>query len=215
MAPMVLGRGRRLTSPLTARPCVRDCRPSSAVACAGPWSASEDEQLVELVGQYGGKHWARIASMLPGRTGKQCRERWCNNLDPSLKKGAWTPEEDETILRLHSKLGTRYAPPLAERSQRPKPSRPPTAEAHPPSDASSLSCPLPRLTRCRVACPPCVPRPAQMGGDCQVPSGALGQLGQESLVLDLLAYPTAAAGGRRGRGGGLRACRARLQARLR
>jgi len=136
MAPMVLGRrGRRLTSPLTARPCVRACRPSSAVACAGPWSASEDEQLVELVGQYGGKHWARIASMLPGRTGKQCRERWCNNLDPSLKKGAWTPEEDETILRLHSKLGTRYAPPLAERSQRPKPTRPPTPL---PSRAPSL-----------------------------------------------------------------------------
>jgi hypothetical protein len=61
-------------------------------ACAGPWSASEDQQLTELVGQYGGKHWARIASLLPGRTGKQCRERWCNNLDPSLKKGAWTNE---------------------------------------------------------------------------------------------------------------------------
>jgi len=75
----------------------------------GPWSASEDGQLVDLVGQYGGKHWARIASMLPGRTGKQCRERWCNNLDPSLKKGAWTPDEDETILEMHAKLGTRWA----------------------------------------------------------------------------------------------------------
>ena len=59
---------------------------------AGPWSPQEDAQLTELVKQYGGKHWARIASLLPGRTGKQCRERWCNNLDPSLKKGAWTQE---------------------------------------------------------------------------------------------------------------------------
>jgi len=82
------------------------CNPDNV---KGPWSASEDAQLVELVGQYGGKHWARIASMLPGRTGKQCRERWCNNLDPSLKKGAWTPEEDETILAMHAKLGTRWA----------------------------------------------------------------------------------------------------------
>lgn len=61
-------------------------------ANTGPWCPNEDAQLVELVKQYGGKHWARIASMLPGRTGKQCRERWCNNLDPSLKKGAWSPE---------------------------------------------------------------------------------------------------------------------------
>jgi len=75
----------------------------------GPWCANEDAQLVELVKQYGGKHWARIASMLPGRTGKQCRERWCNNLDPTLKKGAWTPEEDMTILEMHAKLGTRWA----------------------------------------------------------------------------------------------------------
>ena len=75
----------------------------------GPWCPNEDAQLVDLVRQYGGKHWARIASMLPGRTGKQCRERWCNNLDPTLKKGAWTPEEDFVILEMHSKLGTRWA----------------------------------------------------------------------------------------------------------
>lgn len=75
----------------------------------GPWCPTEDTQLIELVRQYGGKHWARIASMLPGRTGKQCRERWCNNLDPSLKKGAWTAEEDQIILKMHAKLGTRWA----------------------------------------------------------------------------------------------------------
>jgi len=75
----------------------------------GPWCPTEDNQLIDLVRQYGGKHWARIASMLPGRTGKQCRERWCNNLDPSLKKGAWTGDEDQIILKMHAKLGTRWA----------------------------------------------------------------------------------------------------------
>lgn len=75
----------------------------------GPWCPNEDAQLMELVNQYGGKHWAHIASMLPGRTGKQCRERWCNNLDPTLKKGAWTPDEDQIILKMHAKLGTRWA----------------------------------------------------------------------------------------------------------
>lgn len=72
-------------------------------------SSTEDSQLTELVNRFGGKQWARIALMLPGRTGKQCRERWCNNLDPTLKKGAWTPEEDAIILQLHALLGTRWA----------------------------------------------------------------------------------------------------------
>jgi hypothetical protein len=76
---------------------------------AGPWSSTEDVQLTKLVNLHGGKHWARIANMLPGRTGKQCRERWCNNLDPSLKKGAWTAEEDHLIIQMHAKLGTRWA----------------------------------------------------------------------------------------------------------
>ena len=77
---------------------------------AGPWSPQEDAQLTELVKQYGGKHWARIASLLPGRTGKQCRERWCNNLDPSLKKGAWSAEVRTplAIIRLRGEL----SPPL-------------------------------------------------------------------------------------------------------
>jgi myb proto-oncogene protein len=72
-------------------------------------SPIEDAQLTELVNRFGGKQWARIALMLPGRTGKQCRERWCNNLDPTLKKGAWTAEEDAIILQLHAALGTRWA----------------------------------------------------------------------------------------------------------
>ncbi len=98
-APPHLGSHQRATSAAAAH--------SDSVK--GPWSSYEDAQLVALVSENGGKHWARIASLLPGRTGKQCRERWCNNLDPTLKKGGWTPEEDLTILDLHAKLGTRWA----------------------------------------------------------------------------------------------------------
>ncbi|CAN0488195.1 unnamed protein product, partial [Laminaria digitata] len=35
--------------------------------------------------------------MLPGRLGKQCRERWFNHLDPTVKKSEWTPREDEVL----------------------------------------------------------------------------------------------------------------------
>ncbi|KAK7320781.1 hypothetical protein VNO77_30574 [Canavalia gladiata] len=41
----------------------------------GPWSKEEDEVIIELVNKYGPKKWSSIAQHLPGRIGKQCRER--------------------------------------------------------------------------------------------------------------------------------------------
>lgn len=46
----------------------------------GPWSPEDDARVAELVGQIGAKKWSCIAAQLPGRTGKQCRERWHNHL---------------------------------------------------------------------------------------------------------------------------------------
>ena len=42
--------------------------------------------------------WAAIADKIPGRIGKQCRERWANHLEPSLIKTDWTPEEDQLLI---------------------------------------------------------------------------------------------------------------------
>jgi hypothetical protein len=39
-----------------------------------------------------------MATGIPGRTGKQCRERWTNRLDPALNHEMWTPQEDATLL---------------------------------------------------------------------------------------------------------------------
>jgi Myb-like DNA-binding domain len=49
-------------------------------------SATEDAKLIGLVGQWGAKKWSNIASAMGTRSAKQCRERWVNTLDPSLKK---------------------------------------------------------------------------------------------------------------------------------
>lgn len=38
--------------------------------------------------------WSEIAASIPGRMGKQCRERWFNHLNPELTKAPWTDEED-------------------------------------------------------------------------------------------------------------------------
>ncbi|KAJ6676665.1 hypothetical protein OIU85_009895 [Salix viminalis] len=51
----------------------------------GQWTIEEDRTLIQLVEQYGVRKWSHVAQMLPGRIGKQCRERWHNHLRPNIK----------------------------------------------------------------------------------------------------------------------------------
>ncbi|KAF6162002.1 hypothetical protein GIB67_021923 [Kingdonia uniflora] len=75
----------------------------------GPWSPEEDEALQNLVDQHGARNWSLISKSIPGRSGKSCRLRWCNQLSPQVEHRAFTPEEDDTILRAHSKFGNKWA----------------------------------------------------------------------------------------------------------
>ncbi|KOO33812.1 myb-related protein a isoform 2, partial [Chrysochromulina tobinii] len=75
----------------------------------GAWDVEEDAMLISLVQELGAKRWSLIAARMPGRIGKQCRERWHNHLNPSICKEAWSAEEDEIILRAHRLLGNRWA----------------------------------------------------------------------------------------------------------
>eukprot|EP00961_Rhodomonas_salina_P209463 2827700-Rhodomonas_salina.3 len=51
-----------------------------------PWSAEEDALVTRLIAEYGTQRWRHVASFIPGRSGKQVRERWRNQLDPALNK---------------------------------------------------------------------------------------------------------------------------------
>ncbi|KAK9268679.1 hypothetical protein L1049_000439 [Liquidambar formosana] len=75
----------------------------------GPWSKEEDEIIIELVNKYGAKKWSTIAHALPGRIGKQCRERWHNHLNPAINKEAWTQEEELALLHAHQIYGNKWA----------------------------------------------------------------------------------------------------------
>ncbi|KAH7468478.1 hypothetical protein KRP22_012062 [Phytophthora ramorum] len=77
----------------------------------GPWTPEEDRILTSLITRYGvGKiRWCDLALHLPGRIGKQCRERWCNHLDSRIRKGQWTPEEDDMVFRWQQKLGNKWS----------------------------------------------------------------------------------------------------------
>jgi hypothetical protein len=91
----------------------RNClRPEIKVAKKGTWSAEEDEQLRQIVSKCDCKdgHAWELASEGMGftRNSKQCRERWTNFLDPCLRLGPWTAEEDDCLLRLHSEFGNAW-----------------------------------------------------------------------------------------------------------
>ncbi|XP_050213777.1 transcription factor MYB3R-3 [Mercurialis annua] len=75
----------------------------------GPWTQEEDDKITELVEKYGPTKWSVIAKSLPGRIGKQCRERWHNHLNPDIKKDAWTLEEEMELMNCHRVHGNKWA----------------------------------------------------------------------------------------------------------
>ena len=75
----------------------------------GPWTKKEDTTLSNIVFKYGAKNWSRLANYLPGRLGKQCRERWFNHLNPRVSKQHWTDEEEWVLYLMHRILGNKWA----------------------------------------------------------------------------------------------------------
>lgn len=86
-----------------------DNQPQEKTRTTQKWLPDEDKRMIELVSQLGVKHWGLIGQKLNGRTGKQCRERWHNQLDPSITKKPWTTAEEKTLLTAHNELGNRWA----------------------------------------------------------------------------------------------------------
>ena len=62
-----------------------------------------------LVSEHGTRAWSMIAAQLPTRTGKQCRERWRNHLNPALRKGSWGADEQRVFVDAHRLLGNAWA----------------------------------------------------------------------------------------------------------
>ncbi|XP_030515061.2 myb-related protein 308-like [Rhodamnia argentea] len=76
----------------------------------GAWTKEEDDKLVAYIRAHGEGCWRSLpkaAGLL--RCGKSCRLRWINYLRPDLKRGNFTEEEDEIIIKLHSHLGNKWS----------------------------------------------------------------------------------------------------------
>ncbi|KAL5224449.1 hypothetical protein ABZP36_011088 [Zizania latifolia] len=76
----------------------------------GLWSPEEDEKLVAYMLRSGQGSWSDVARNAGlQRCGKSCRLRWINYLRPDLKRGAFSPQEEELIVNLHAILGNRWS----------------------------------------------------------------------------------------------------------
>lgn len=89
------------------------------------WTPSEDKLLKAMVIQaFLDKHnlerynnedidiseidWVQISAGLDGRKSKECRKRWSSSLNPRLRKGKWTKEEDAQLVKAYKKYGSSW-----------------------------------------------------------------------------------------------------------
>ena len=85
------------------------------------FSPEEDELLKEIILHGGTNNWVTIASLMPNRNVRQCKERWMYHILPVLPKKPWTSEEDEIVIKKYKEFGKRWfkiTPFLQDRSQK-------------------------------------------------------------------------------------------------
>nr|AFK36130.1 unknown [Lotus japonicus] len=76
----------------------------------GPWTSEEDQILISYIQKHGHGNWRALpkhAGLL--RCGKSCRLRWINYLRPDIRRGNFTAEEEELIIKMHELLGNRWS----------------------------------------------------------------------------------------------------------
>lgn len=82
---------------------------SARASRRGPWLPEEDGALIALVRTQGPNNWVRISQQLRHRSPKQCRERYHQNLKPTLNHEPISVAEGELIEQLVSEMGKRWA----------------------------------------------------------------------------------------------------------
>ncbi|KAL8033188.1 hypothetical protein ABFX02_13G145750 [Erythranthe guttata] len=76
----------------------------------GPWSTAEDLRLTTFIQNNGHANWRALpkqAGLL--RCGKSCRLRWVNYLSPNVRRGNFSPEEEQIIINMHTSIGNKWS----------------------------------------------------------------------------------------------------------
>ena len=93
----------------TAKQCMQKFKNSARSAKKGNWTEEEDRILMEWIKNHGAVKWTECSKNIKGRCGKQCRERWVNILNPGVKKGNWTDQEQTLIFENLKKYFTSWS----------------------------------------------------------------------------------------------------------
>lgn len=72
------------------------------------FTKEEDQKLFDLVMNNPKAKFSVLARELPGKSPRQCRERWNNYLDPTIKKSPWTEEEDNLLREKYNEIGPKW-----------------------------------------------------------------------------------------------------------
>ena len=75
------------------------------------WTAAEDDKLIDLIKEHGlSGRYAREAIIdgMPGRNWAQCKARWFTHLDPTIKKGPWSEDEKQLLVKLQKQYGNAW-----------------------------------------------------------------------------------------------------------
>jgi len=78
------------------------------------WTADQDTFLKTLVNTHGPHNWVIISEGMNAhfqdkhKSSKQCRERWCNKLDPVINHSPWTKQEEATLILAHMTFKNRW-----------------------------------------------------------------------------------------------------------
>ncbi|XP_059664461.1 transcription factor MYB15-like [Cornus florida] len=76
----------------------------------GAWSADEDNKLRAYILRYGHWNWSQLPKYAGlSRCGKSCRLRWMNYLRPTVKRGIYSKEEDDLIIKVQAELGSKWS----------------------------------------------------------------------------------------------------------
>lgn len=72
------------------------------------FTPEEDEKLLRVINTYKIKSWDKIAKYMPGRTGRQCRDRYNSALYMKAVAKPWTKEEDAIIVEQYNMIGPKW-----------------------------------------------------------------------------------------------------------
>lgn len=89
--------------------CAKSGGGHTKLCARGHWRPAEDAKLKDLVSRFGPQNWNLIAEHLQGRSGKSCRLRWFNQLDPRINRKAFNEEEEDRLLAAHKAYGNKWA----------------------------------------------------------------------------------------------------------